>query len=553
VNLSEDIFAGFNVRMREEKSPHIDALEFEKGREATFNAASNFFSKIAGGSVSVIRSRDNHLLCERIGLLHSLSFYFTSVAFYTSNLLVDISTYLYVLLFILFNLAGLGPGELSALGSTFSTEWILSMGLISLFPQLAEMILEFGAVHAVKEVIGGMFSATFFFIFQNKNVSSAMKEGAMTGIARYFFTGRPPANQHQTWKDIYITYWKSHYKPAMFLANAYLIYSVLAVQNKSEGKLPMVLVVVSMVAWVITPIVFSPFSRWNLIAQDAQDFNGFITSHAGTDEHEIPEVISRGKKGTVRSLYECGLAEELCVWSEGHFPMLIFNFVLRAVIAAYLITVCPAEILDYLPLYVCVLSISWVVVLGYFTAGLNNVFLVFSFMIWFAAVPFGHLVIGDRAHSPTWTARVPEYVISLTIFFYFVDLAKNAILIACRGCSALCKDKSRADKRLHECIRVCFVYFFVHQWEAIEAYVILCANLVVAALTATVDKVFCNAHTWWLLNSEMARTKHGEKYMEKKATFFELDGLRPGYGSDFWSSSDSEFEEDADSFVRSWA
>jgi len=32
VNLSEDIFAGFNVRMREEKSPHIDALEFEKGR-----------------------------------------------------------------------------------------------------------------------------------------------------------------------------------------------------------------------------------------------------------------------------------------------------------------------------------------------------------------------------------------------------------------------------------------------------------------------------------------------------------------------------------------
>merc|ERR1719215_1103788 len=216
VNLSEDIFAGFNVRMREEKSPHIDSLEFEKGREATFNAASNFFSKISGGSVSVVRSRDNHLLCERIGLLHSLSFYFTSVAFYASNLFVDFSIYLYVILFILFELTGLGPGELSALGSTFSTEWIISMGLVSLFPQLAEVILEVGAVPAVKEVLGGMVSATFFFIFQNKNIASAMKEGAMTGIARYFFTGRPPANQHQTWKDIYATYWKSHYKPAFF-------------------------------------------------------------------------------------------------------------------------------------------------------------------------------------------------------------------------------------------------------------------------------------------------------------------------------------------------
>ena len=36
VNLSEDIFAGYNVHMREEASPHVDALEFEKGREAGF-------------------------------------------------------------------------------------------------------------------------------------------------------------------------------------------------------------------------------------------------------------------------------------------------------------------------------------------------------------------------------------------------------------------------------------------------------------------------------------------------------------------------------------
>ena len=74
VNLSEDLFAGYNVRMREELSPHYDFLECEKGREATFDAASGLFSKVSGGAVAVLRSRDNNLLCERLGVLNNLSF-----------------------------------------------------------------------------------------------------------------------------------------------------------------------------------------------------------------------------------------------------------------------------------------------------------------------------------------------------------------------------------------------------------------------------------------------------------------------------------------------
>eukprot|EP00411_Alexandrium_monilatum_P072463 CAMPEP_0175565768 /NCGR_PEP_ID=MMETSP0096-20121207/39613_1 /TAXON_ID=311494 /ORGANISM="Alexandrium monilatum, Strain CCMP3105" /LENGTH=561 /DNA_ID=CAMNT_0016869063 /DNA_START=81 /DNA_END=1763 /DNA_ORIENTATION=+ len=181
VNLSEDLFAGYNVRMREERSPHTDVLEFEKGREATFNAASNFFSKIAGGSISVLRSRDNHLLCERIGILHGLSFYFASIGFYLSNLLVDFSTYLYVIIFICFTLASISLGDLKQLNSALGTEWMLSMGLISMVPQFVEMIIEFGAPAAVGKIIT---VATFFFIFQNKNVAAAMKQGIVSGSAK---------------------------------------------------------------------------------------------------------------------------------------------------------------------------------------------------------------------------------------------------------------------------------------------------------------------------------------------------------------------------------
>ncbi len=74
VNLSADLFAGYTVRMREELSPHYGFLKYEKGREATFNAASGLFSKVSGGAVAVLRSRDNNLLCERLGVLNNLSF-----------------------------------------------------------------------------------------------------------------------------------------------------------------------------------------------------------------------------------------------------------------------------------------------------------------------------------------------------------------------------------------------------------------------------------------------------------------------------------------------
>merc|ERR1719284_340981 len=180
----------------------------------------------------------------------------------------------------------------------------------------------------------------------------------------------------------------------------------------------MVLVVISFTCWIITPIVFSPLPRWNLIMQDLREFNSFITGGAGSADGDIPDVIARGKRGTVRSLYECGLADELCTWSEHHFFMLSLSFAARAILGCYLLALLPAEMLDFMPLFLVLLSFSWVVILGYFTAGLNNVFLVLSFLIWAAAIPLAHFIIGPRFASPNVATRMPEYAISLGTFVY---------------------------------------------------------------------------------------------------------------------------------------
>eukprot|EP00913_Durusdinium_trenchii_P025537 g23968.t1 len=91
LNLSEDIFAGFNVLMRGERSTHVDCLEWEKGREVSFNSASLFFTKVASGNVGVMRSRDLKTLTGSMNIADSFSFYFASVGFYLYNVVTDIS------------------------------------------------------------------------------------------------------------------------------------------------------------------------------------------------------------------------------------------------------------------------------------------------------------------------------------------------------------------------------------------------------------------------------------------------------------------------------
>jgi len=549
VNLSEDIFAGYNVRMREETSPHIDALEFEKGRESTFNAASNFFSKISGGSIAVMRSRDNHLLCERVGLFHSWSFYFTSVAFYLSNLLIDFSIYLYVCLFVMFTLANIDLGRLSSLGSTFSTEWVMSMGIFSIFPQLLEMILEFGALKAFREVFGMLPAATFFFIFQNKNISSSMRTGANTGIAKYFFTGRPMANQHQTWRDIYVTYWRSHYKPAFNLLMLYIVYQVL-VRETFQGALPMVLIFISAVAWLITPILFSPFPRWHLLEQDIREFSAFINGVAGKDESEVFEVESRGRRGKARTMWECGLAAEISNWIDTSSEVLCIYLLLECAVLCFLFMIIPAEILDYLWLFIVTLSLNSLLLLLYLQSNLSNILLNLQTLGWLLALPMGSYIMGPQALSPSLWVRLPELIISFGVFLKILNVLKQIYLLVCKAGLFIgsCKRASNSTKRRRyfEAIRRAHLYFQQHQIDMAEAYLLMISNTVVSLFLMLVDRIACNVHTWWLLNRELARTRYGEQYLLKAPPKIEADCLREGsnyaseYGSDYSEEEPSQ-------------
>merc|ERR1712032_1712998 len=150
-------------------------------------------------------------------------------------------------------------------------------------------------------------------------------------------------------------------------------------------------------------------------------------------------------------------------------------------------------------------SATWALIFGYFMTRLNNVFYVLSFLVWFLAPFMGQRMIGSRFNNPTCLIRMPEFIISFAVFLYILHTAKTVILVVCRFClvtvgSRIGFSREAQMRRLHQCTRVCFLYFGVHQLHVVKAYFIMLCNFVTAALLASLDRI-SRCHTWFLLNS----------------------------------------------------
>jgi callose synthase len=86
INLSEDIFSGFNSTMREGNVTHHEYMQVGKGRDVGMNQISSFEAKVANGNGEQTLSRDIYRLGRRFDFYRMLSFYFTTVGFYFSSM-----------------------------------------------------------------------------------------------------------------------------------------------------------------------------------------------------------------------------------------------------------------------------------------------------------------------------------------------------------------------------------------------------------------------------------------------------------------------------------
>nr|GMD69640.1 callose synthase 9 [Ipomoea batatas] len=96
INISEDIFSGFNSTLRQGNVTHHEYIQFGKGRDVGLNQIALFEGKVAGGNGEQVLSRDVYRLGQLFDFFRMLSFYFTTVGYYFCTMLTMLSAYAFL-------------------------------------------------------------------------------------------------------------------------------------------------------------------------------------------------------------------------------------------------------------------------------------------------------------------------------------------------------------------------------------------------------------------------------------------------------------------------
>lgn len=84
------ISIGFNSTLRQGFITHHEYIQVGKGRDVGMNQISLFEAKVANGNGEQTLSRDVYRLGRRFDFYRMLSFYFTTVGFYFSTMVINL-------------------------------------------------------------------------------------------------------------------------------------------------------------------------------------------------------------------------------------------------------------------------------------------------------------------------------------------------------------------------------------------------------------------------------------------------------------------------------
>jgi 1,3-beta-glucan synthase component/1,3-beta-glucan synthase subunit FKS1, domain-1 len=281
VNVSEDIFAGFNVLLRGGDSSHVECLQPGKGRDVGLLQISIFEAKISAGTAIALTTRDAHRIGESLDFFRSMSFYHTSGGFYLSNVLTVVAFvaqiyYLAMVSCLGIDAAILATNKIFLIGDINFLQWFLQLGLITILPLLALYSLEKGILSALWDVLTKLFLkfAPLFFMFEIQTKAYYFDQAMSFGWAAYMGTGRDFVLSHTSFDTLFRAFSHSHLYlgiEGICLLVAITLYGTFqSIQVYLFFTLPCWLFATSL---ILTPIWFNPFAlEWSILSSDWRSF-----------------------------------------------------------------------------------------------------------------------------------------------------------------------------------------------------------------------------------------------------------------------------------------
>ncbi|PPD72666.1 hypothetical protein GOBAR_DD30439 [Gossypium barbadense] len=287
INISEDIFSGFNCTLREGCVTHHEYIQVGKGRDLGLNQISTFEAKIACGNGEQFLSRDVYRLGQRLDFFRMLSFFHTTIGYFFNTTVIILSVYgfLWGQLYLAFggvenSVLGNDTNSKKAMSAVINQELVIQFGLFMTLPAILESSVESGFLEAIWEfLVIQLQLSTVFYTFSMGTRVHFFGRTILHGGAKYRQTGSNFVVQHTSFTENYRLYARSHFIKAIEFGLILMVYATFTPSAKVtffyiDMSLTCWLLVVS---WIFAPFLFNPSGLdWLKTVDDFHDFMNWI-------------------------------------------------------------------------------------------------------------------------------------------------------------------------------------------------------------------------------------------------------------------------------------
>ncbi|XP_076901976.1 callose synthase 10-like [Bidens hawaiensis] len=293
INISEDIYAGFNSTLRQGNITHHEYIQVGKGRDVGLNQIALFEGKVAGGNGEQVLSRDVYRIGQLFDFYRMLSFYFTTVGYYVCTMMTVLTVYIFLYGRAYLAFSGLDQGITrrsmllgnTAFNAVLNAQFLVQIGVFTAVPMIMGFILEVGLLKAVFSFITMQLQlCSVFFTFSLGTRTHYFGRTILHGGAKYRATGRGFVVRHIKFADNYRLYSRSHFVKALEVALLLIVY--IAYGYSQGGAISYVLLTLSswflVISWLFAPYIFNPSGfEWQKTVEDFDDWINWLLYKGG--------------------------------------------------------------------------------------------------------------------------------------------------------------------------------------------------------------------------------------------------------------------------------
>ena len=230
INLSEDIFAGFNTTLRGGYVSHEEFIQVGKGRDVGMQQLAQFEAKLSSGAGEACTSRDVMRMGSRLDFFRLQSWFYGNLGWYFTQTMTVVGIYMFIYGKLYMALSGMDSYFLEhgglGIGGTLNTSWALQMGFLLVIPVIAVIGVEQGFRHGFTYLAWNCLTlGPIFFTFQMGTRMHYFDRTLIHGGAKYRATGRGFTIKHERFAELFRFSCHSHFTRGVELAFLLVLYA----------------------------------------------------------------------------------------------------------------------------------------------------------------------------------------------------------------------------------------------------------------------------------------------------------------------------------------